>query len=111
MYVLRVTLMYLTPFAAGGFDYALAHRSLPFAAAVTVILLGVTVWRREKAAAMSSLPRMGERDGGRLTTLWGNGVMPSAMDAAVTARIPAIKAPVWQKGTPQSMQRDPWVRR
>jgi len=52
MYVLRVTLMYLTPFAAGGFDYALAHRSLPFAAAVTVILLAVTVWRREKAAAM-----------------------------------------------------------
>jgi hypothetical protein len=51
MYVLRVTLMYLTPLAAGWFGYALTH-SLPYAAAMTVILLGVTVWRRESEAAM-----------------------------------------------------------
>lgn len=52
MYVLRVTLMYLTPFALGAFDYYALHRSLPFAAVLTVLLLGVTIWRREKAAAV-----------------------------------------------------------
>jgi hypothetical protein len=51
MYVLRVTLMYLLPFAGGVGDYV-TGRSLPFAAGATVFLLGVVVWRREKAFAM-----------------------------------------------------------
>ena len=51
MYVFRVLLMYLTPFAAGGFGYAMT-RSLAGAAVVTMVGLGVTVWRRESEAAM-----------------------------------------------------------
>lgn len=51
MYVFRVVLMYLTPFALGGLYYKAFH-SLTVAIVATVLMLGVTIWRREKAAAV-----------------------------------------------------------
>jgi hypothetical protein len=51
MYVFRVTLMYLIPFAAGWFAYTEVH-SYPYATALTLFGLGLAVYRREKAFAM-----------------------------------------------------------
>jgi len=51
MYVFRVLLMYLLPFAAAALYYAMNY-SLAWAEGVAIIMLGLVAWRRERDAAL-----------------------------------------------------------